>query len=174
MRPQDIVILLKMVALAKSGWQLKDIAHALHISSSEVSESLNRSYLAGLTDYNKKKVNRQSLLEFLQHGIHYVFPQQPGSMTNGIATAHSHPYMRKYFDSDLMYVWSDVHGKDRGLSIEPLYPKQIFAVKKDEELYKLLALVDVLRVGRRREISFAVKELSNILLHEPSKKYAAN
>jgi len=107
MRPQDIPILLKIVSLGKTSWQAKDIAQTLFISSSEVSESLNRSYIAGLIDYNKKRANRQSLLEFLEHGIHYVFPQQPGSMTNGIPTAHSHPYLRQFFDSDVFYVWSD-------------------------------------------------------------------
>jgi hypothetical protein len=164
MRPQDIPILLKIVSLGKTSWQAKDIAQTLFISSSEVSESLNRSYIAGLIDYNKKRANRQSLLEFLEHGIHYVFPQQPGSMTNGIPTAHSHPYLRQFFDSDVFYVWSDLHGKERGLSIEPFYPKQTSAVKNDETLYKLLALVDVIRVGRQREINLAVKELSKILL----------
>ncbi|MEP7253452.1 MAG: hypothetical protein ABI683_13770 [Ginsengibacter sp.] len=172
MRPQDIVILLKMISLDNSDFQLKDIAQALHISSSEVTESLNRSYLAGLIDYKKKKVNRQNLFEFIQYGLHYVFPVHPGGMTNGVATAHSHPYLNQYFESDTFYVWSDIHGKDRGLSIEPLYSNQILAVRSDEELYKLLALVDVIRVGRRREISVAVKELSKILLHESSKKYS--
>ncbi len=170
MRPQDIVILLKMISLNKSDVQLKEIAQSLHISSSEVTESLNRSYSAGLVDYNKKKVNRQSLFEFLQHGLQYVFPVHPGGMVNGIATAHSHPYLRKKFDSDLLYVWPDIHGKERGLSIEPLYQKQILAVKEDDGLYKLLALTDVIRVGRRREINVAVNELSKILLHESPKK----
>lgn len=164
MRPQDIVILLKMISFRNSNVQLKDIAQALHISSSEVTESLNRSYIAGLVDYNKKKVSRQSLFEFLQYGLHYVFPVHPGGMTNGIATAHSHPYLRQYFESDILYVWSDIHGKDRGLSIEPLYTNQILAVKNDDELYKLLALVDVIRVGRRREINVAIGELSKIIL----------
>jgi hypothetical protein len=164
MRPQDIVILLKIIALGKTLWQAKDIAQTLYISSSEVSESLNRSSTAGLIDYNKKRVNKQSLLEFLEYGIHYVFPQQPGSMTNGIPTAHSHPYLRQFFDSDIFYVWPDIHGKERGLSIEPFYPKQTTAVKNDETLYKLLALVDVIRVGKQREINVAVKELSKILL----------
>jgi hypothetical protein len=174
MRPQDIAILLKIIALDKTPWQHKDLAHLLYISPSEVSESLNRNYLAGLIDYNKQKVNRYSLLEFLQHGFHYVFPQQPGGMANGIPTAHAHPYMKKYFDSELLYVWPDIHGKDRGLAIEPLYPKQTEAIKKDDELYKLLALVDVIRVGKRREINIAIKELSKIILNEPSKKHTAH
>ncbi|MFL9484571.1 hypothetical protein ACI6Q2_17450 [Chitinophagaceae bacterium LWZ2-11] len=166
MRPQDIVVLLKIITLGNKPWQLKDLAAALYISSSEISESLNRSYLAGLVDYDKRRVNRQSLLEFLQYGLHYVFPQSPAGMVNGIATAHAHPYMSKYFSSELVYVWPDIHGKIRGLAIEPLYPKQVEAVKKDDELYKLLALIDVIRVGRRREINIAIDELSKIIMNE--------
>ena len=164
MRPQDIVILLKIIALGKNTWQLKDLARQLYISPSEVSESLNRSFLAGLIDYDKKKVSRQRLMEFLQYGLHYVFPQHPGAMANGMPTAHAHTYMRQYFSSDVVYVWPDLHGKVRGLTIEPFYPKQTEAAKEDEELYKLLALVDVLRVGRTREIKVAAEKLSKIIL----------
>jgi hypothetical protein len=56
--------------------------------------------------------------------------------------------MRQYFSSDQVYVWPDLHGKVRGLTIESFYPKQTEAAKEDEELYKLLALADVIRVGR--------------------------
>jgi hypothetical protein len=174
MRPQDIVILLKIITLGNEHWQLKDLASQLYISPSEVSESLNRSQLAGLIDYNKKKVSRQSLMEFLQYGLHYVFPQHPGSMVNGIPTAHAHPSMNKQIISDQLYVWPDREGKSRGLAIEPFYPKQTMAVKQDKELYELLSLVDVLRVGRTREIKLAVDKLSKILYHEPSKKSNPN
>ena len=174
MRPQDIVILLKIIALGKNSWQLKDLANELFISPSEVSESLNRSWLAGLIDYEKKRVNRQSLIEFLQYGLHYVFPQHPGSLVNGIPTAYDHPSMDQQFKNDQVYVWPDARGKVRGLTIEPFYPKQTEAIKKDEKLYELLALVDVIRVGRRREIKAAVDALSKIMLHESSKKSDKN
>lgn len=163
MRPQDIVILLKIIALGKDTWQLKDLARQLFISPSEVSESLNRSYLAGLVDYEKKKVSRQSLMEFLQYGLHYVFPQHPGAMVNGMPTAHAHPYMHQYFSRDLIYVWPDLHGKVRGLTIKPFYPKQTEAAKEDKELYKLLALVDIIGVGRTREVKVAVEKLSKMI-----------
>jgi len=167
MRPQDIVILLKIIALGDKPWQLKDLARDLFISPSEVSESLNRSHFAGLIDYNKKRVSRQNLMEFLQYGLSYVFPQEPGAMVNGMATAHSHPKMRSQFASDHLYVWPDSFGKERGLAIEPFYRRQAEAAKMDEKLYSLLALVDVLRVGRRREITSAIEKLSKIILHEP-------
>jgi hypothetical protein len=122
-----------------------------------------------LIDYNKKKINRQSLVEFLEYGVKYVFPQQPGSLVRGILTAHSHPFMKQYFSSEMNYVWPDSTGEDMGLMIEPFFPGQTKAIKEDPLYYKLLALVDVIRVGKVREIKVAIQELKQIILHEPSK-----
>jgi predicted transcriptional regulator len=164
MRPQDIPILLKVIALNKSEWQLMDLAKSLFISLSEISESLSRSKEAGLIDYKKKNLNKQSLIEFLEHGIKYVFPQKPGAMVRGMLTAHSHPFMQKYFSSEMKYVWPDVQGDEFGSMIEPFYPKQVQAAKIDAEFYKLMALVDVIRVGKTREIKRAVEELNNLIV----------
>ncbi len=59
----------------------------------------------------------------------------------------------------MVYVWPDLEGENRGLSIEPLHINVPKAVRKDEQLYKLLASVDVLRVGRVREMNMAIEEL---------------
>lgn len=162
MRPQDIPILLKILSKGELSWQNKDLSHDLFISQSEISDSLNRSLVAGLINSEKKKVYRKSLLEFIEHGLHYVFPVSPGSMVNGIYTAHSHPFMQKYFDSENGYVWPEIRGKVRGLAIEPLYKDVVKAVKQDLNLYKMLALVDVVRVGKVREINIAISELQKL------------
>ncbi len=168
MRPQDVAILLKVISKNSNDWQLMELATSLRISISEISESLNRSRIAGLLDYNKKKVNRQNLLEFLEHGVRYVFPQEPGAMVRGIATAHSHPSMKTKFISDVDYVWPANKGKVVGLMIEPFYPKQVDAVGEDEIYYKLLSMVDVIRVGKVREVKYAVTELKKNILNESS------
>lgn len=168
MRPQDIAILLKIVALNKNNWQLAELSSSLRISISEISESLNRSMIARLIDFSKKNINLQSFVEFLEFGVKYVFPQQPGSMARGIPTAHSHPFMKEKFLSELNYVWPDINGTEMGLIIEPFYPKQVEAVKEDQEFYKLLALVDVIRVGKVREVKYAIGELKHLLLYDPS------
>lgn len=168
MRPQDVAILLKIIAIDNQQWQMAGLANSLRISISEISESLNRSRIAGLIDYNKKKVSRQNFFEFLEHGVRYVFPQQPGTMARGIATAHAHPFMKSSFVSELDYVWPQNNGKLMGLIIEPFYKNQVEAVEEDEFFYKLLSLVDVIRVGKVREIKFAVNELRINILHEPS------
>lgn len=168
MRPQDIAILLKIASMGSEPWQLSTLSNTLSISMSEISESLNRSRQSKLIDYEKKKINRLNLLEFLEHGIKYVFPQQPGTMVRGIPTAHSHPLLKKHFVSEINYVWHDSNGETIGLSIEPLYPKQTQAVKDSPDFYKLMSLIDVIRVGKVRETKFAVEELKKLLQNEPS------
>jgi hypothetical protein len=64
MRPQDIVILLKILTTPDPGWHYRDLASQLFISISEISESLHRSHTAGLIDESNRKVHRQSLMEF--------------------------------------------------------------------------------------------------------------
>ena len=164
MRPQDIIILLKIVAMRDRAWQNKDLAMQLYISPSEVTESLSRSALAGLIDGNDRKtVYKQSLMEFIEHGLHYVFPVNIGGMENGIYTAHSHPFFKKHFKNELEYVWPDPKGKVRGLSIEPLYNKMVQAAIVDDQLYKMAAMLDIIRVGRVREWKLAVSELKKII-----------
>lgn len=163
-RPHDLVILLKIITLSEKKWYNKDIAQSLYISPSEVSESLNRSVIAKLIDYNKERVNRQNLMEFIKHGLRYVFPAETGTMVRGIPTAHSYSFMKQHIKSELQYVWPDIKGETRGLAIQTLYGNQVKAVKEDEKLYKLLALVDVLRIGKVREVKIATKELEKMIL----------
>jgi hypothetical protein len=120
--------------------------------------------MAGLVDEGRRKVYRQSLMEFIQYGLHYVFPQVPGSMVTGMPTAHSHPFYNKKFISELNYVWPDENGTLRGLAIQPLYKSVVKAVKKDDALYKLLASIDIIRVGKTREMKVAVAELKKFIL----------
>jgi len=164
MRPQDILILLKILALEKEPFYLKDLSNQLGISSSEVTESVNRSVIAGLLAEDKKTIMRKALFEFLIHGLAYVFPQKPGSMIAGMPTAHSAAPLDKEFKSDEMYVWSDPKGNVKGQEIEPFHKGQIKAAKQDPKLYELLALSDALRVGKVRERKMAEEELRKRIL----------
>ena len=182
MRPQDVPILLKISAfynkfdfielgqlgkakvLHKQGPLKKDIAIQLNISPSEVTESLARSAFAGLYDPAQKKVMSRALFEFLQYGLKYVFPQQPGALVRGVPTAHSAKPLANLIQSGEPYVWPSADGTVRGQAIEPLYPTVVQAINDDPLLYEMLALVDAIRVGKSREVSLAVDELSKRLL----------
>lgn len=165
MRPQDIAILLKIIAKEGRPWQNKDLAAELFLSPAEISISLNRSYIGGLIDYtHSKTVYRQALMEFIEFGLRYVFPARPGTLVNGLFTAHSHPFMQQQFSSELNYVWPDPRGEVRGLAIKPLYKDVVKAAQLDPTLYLMMALIDVVRVGRVREMEVAKKELKKLIL----------
>jgi predicted XRE-type DNA-binding protein len=83
-KPQDILILLKIISINSDAWNQKPIAEDLGLSQSEVSESVARSKYAGLLDPKGKKVMKLALMEFLQYGIRYAFPQKPGPVVRGI------------------------------------------------------------------------------------------
>ncbi len=164
MRPQDIVVLLKILCYGSKNWYSKDLSADLFLSSAEVSNSLQRSAISGLLDTDKKKVRAQSLFEFLVFGAPFVFSERPGFISRGIPTAHSHPFMMNHFSSDQLYVWPDAEGEQKGLSVQPLYPAVVKAVKKDDILYLMLALIDVLRVGKVREKQVAIAELRKMIV----------
>lgn len=159
MRPHDIVILLKIASKGKPVWLIKDLAAELFISQSEVSESLHRSVEAGLLDKDKRHIMKRAVLDFLKHGLKYVFPERPGAMVRGIATAHSAKPLANDISSHDNYVWAYAEGNMRGQSIRPLYPTVPKACLKDEKLYELLSLVDAIRVGKAREENLAIREL---------------
>ncbi len=159
MKPQDIVLLLKIVAINNDNWQQVPIAQSLKMSQSEVSQSVARSRYADLLDDSGKKVMRQALMDFLQYGLSVVFPVKPGRVVRGIPTAHSAPPLNKEFPGGEEYVWPYAKGNVRGHGITPLYATVPSASMEDEQFYELLALTDALRVGRARERNLAAVEL---------------
>lgn len=159
MKPQDLVILLKIIALDDDNWQQKPLSQSLKMSQSEVSESIARSKYAGLLDSHGKRVMRQALLDFLQYGLAVVFPAKPGAVVRGIPTAHSASPLNIEIGQGEDYVWTYAKGHVRGQSIIPLYATVPEAALGDEKLYALLALTDALRVGRMREKNLAIQEL---------------
>lgn len=163
MRPHDLVILLKIASKGSSFWLMKDLAHEVKISASEISDSLGRSVYAGLLSSDKKKLMKAALLEFLEHGLKYVFPQHPGAIVRGIATAYSAPPLIHAIQSSEHVVWPYAEGTIRGQAIEALHPNVPAACLEDKDLYELLALADALRIGRKREKSLAIEELKKRL-----------
>ena len=164
MRPQDIVILLKKVTVSGRDMTNAKVAQELGISASEVSEALERCRIARLVDSSKRRVNILALKEFLIHGLKYVFPVQPQSKVRGVATAISAwPICDRIQSDKAVYVWPDSKGNLRGEAILPLYRTVPEAVRKDAMLHGLLALADVFRIGRTREVEIAKEELDSIL-----------
>lgn len=165
MRPQDVVVLLKIIAARSDTWQQQRFSEELKLSQSEISQSVARSKYAGLLDGSGKKVMRQAFMEFIRYGLPFVFPQKPGALVRGVPTAHSAPPLNDFIRSTEPYVWPHAKGQIKGQSILPLYPSAVEAAQNDEKLYELLALADAIRVGHNREKEIALNELKKRILY---------
>lgn len=187
MKSQDMVILLKLASLEDSEqengpqsahhgavtgedpYSVRGLEAAVGISKTEVSASINRSLNSGIAVKDRKtgrpKANRRQVLEFIIHGIRYVFPVKPGAMQRGLPTAFAAPVLRESLHSagSLISVWPYAHGREMGQSVEPLFKTVPEAAERDERLYAYLALVDAIRLGNSREANLAINVLSERL-----------
>ncbi|WP_324679273.1 hypothetical protein [Hymenobacter sp. GOD-10R] len=163
MRPQDVVVLLKISTLATTPWQGKDLAAALLISPAEISDALRRCQYARLLQPDGRTLHQRELLKFLFYGLPFVFPAHPGSIVQGTPTAHSAMPAVQAEESLLPYVWPNPEGKDiiQGLAVEPLYPSLPQVAAHDAACYQLFALVDVLRLGNQPQ-----RQTARLLLRE--------
>ncbi len=168
LRPQDVLLLLKLVASERQELRQLDLAMALGLSQAEVAYALDRLKRAGLVDESKKKVHRLALIELVSHAIKYFYPPVFGSFERGIATGHStKPLKGKLVvDENLEWVWPDPDGDRRGLALVPLYASVPLAARQDAKLYELLALVDSIRAGGPRERKMAEEEFKKRVLQK--------
>lgn len=167
LKPQDIVIILKLVAKLAHNlpWNFASLAKELYMSSSEVHAGFKRAVKSQLINPQTREPSLSAVEEFIVHGLRYVFPAEHGEITRGLPTAHAATPLKDNLveDSDLPPVWPFATGTTRGQSYKPLYKSVPQAVESDPVLYELLALVDAIRGGRARERNLAIKELKHRL-----------
>jgi len=163
-KPQDILLLLKLIAIGEKDWSFNGLAVELGMSPSQVHAAANRAVEANLAIKQDNKIvpNIRNIEEFLFHGIQYVFVPEQGALTRGMPTAYASAPMKDLFvdDNEPPPVWPDPEGEVRGQAFSPLFRSASIAAKNDQKLYDMLALVDSLRAGRAREREIAKKELS--------------
>jgi len=164
MKPQDIIVMLKILLWPNEDWTIAKIAVSIGLSPSETHSALKRCELADLYSPVTRKPIVKNLEEFIIYGLRYVFPAEEGPRDRGIPTAHSAlPLSNLIVDNNNeQYVWPDANGKERGVTVSPLYPSVSEAVSNDKKLYKMLALIDALRLGKTRERKMAQNELQKV------------
>jgi hypothetical protein len=163
LKPQDVLVLLKLVALGPGLWTYNGVAGELGMSPSEVHSALRRALAAGLAVQSDDRIrpNIRNLREFLLSGLRFVFMPERGPIGRGMPTAHAAPPLSGIMtpDDEPPPVWPDPEGKSRGMAFSPLYKSVPGAARRDPSLYELLVLVDAIRGGRAREREIAGKEL---------------
>jgi len=183
LRPQDVVVVLKLLARGGTPWSYSMLGEELAMSASHVFASVNRAQASRLLDFaaipprprpvrvarpsrnrlaTLPKPNRSNLKEFLIHGVKYAFPVERGGPTRGIPTAEATSPLKQQFPQDfpLPPVWPYAEGSVRGIEFSPLYKNVPAAALRDPKLHELLALVDAIREGRAREREIAIRELT--------------
>lgn len=163
LKPQDVVILMKLVAIGEQEWSYNRLAAALWMSPSEVHAGMKRVITARLASDHQDRIlpNVRNLVEFLVHGVPYVFVPELGQITRGMPTGYAGPILSPFFETsgDPPPVWPDPDGEIRGQAFSPLYKSVPKAAREDRQLYELLTLVDALRSGRARERQIAHQEM---------------
>jgi DNA-binding Lrp family transcriptional regulator len=175
LKPQDVYVVLKLVADGPRRAPYSQLALELVMSPSEVHASVKRAHASGFLhgpDFENRP-NIAALEEFLTHGLKYAFPPERGELTRGVATSYGAAPLRALIapTEDPIPVWPYAEGKQRGVSLAPLYKTAPMAALRDQSFYELLVLADALRDGRVRERKIAETELHRRLrvVHAESK-----
>ncbi len=167
LKPQDVLVMLKLVALGQKPWSYARLAVDLGMSPSQLHSAVRRALEAQIAVKREDAIRPhiRNLEEFLIHGLRYVFVPQLGQPTRGMPTSHAAPPLAQHFTStgELPPVWPDPEGTVRGVAFSPLYKLAPQAARADPALYELLVLVDAIRGGRAREHNMAIKELGKRL-----------
>lgn len=165
LRPGDVAVALQLAVGADTG--LESIASALFRSLGEVHNAIGRLRAARLLKPMSREVAIGPLSNFIRWGVPHAFPAVVGGLTTGIATARLDPGGNQLDPSASTaaaeFVWPDAAGPARGQALEPLYPKARMLATANRELYSLLSLVDLIRVGGAREASAALTAISQRL-----------
>ena len=163
LKPQDILVLLKLSA-GPSAWTFDSLARELGLSASALHRSLRRAEAANLYDARRRKIKPAQLIEFLSHGLSYVFPAEWSGEARGRPTAWGAPPLSgQLASSSSPPVWPDAEGQARGIALKPLHPSVPDAARRDKGLWELLAIADAIRIGNARERNLAIRELKKRL-----------
>lgn len=148
-RPFDIVVALRLTQPAGT---LTAIGDELAASASQIHAALRRLDSAGLLRPDSRRTNARALLEFLVGGVRYAFPAQRGPLRDGVPTAYSAAPLNAVVDAVDVVVWpAPGHPSAvRGFSVTPLYRRAPALRDRSPDTYRLVAIVDALRLGDPR------------------------
>lgn len=169
LKPQDLLVLLKVAAHPPHHWTYAALGGALAISASEAHASVKRAVASGLAVAPARgewSPVRPNLLEFVLHGARYVWPATAGPVKRGVSTSFGAEPLASLLTSapGEAPVWAHPEGKAKGPTLSPLYRTAPQAALADPALHRLLALLDALRIGRARERSLAAKLMETELM----------
>ena len=161
LRPHDVCVALQLSLAGRTSF--RSLASAVGLSLGETHNAAKRLGAARLVAADLSSTNNPGLLDFLVSGVPYCFPGQLGPQARGVPTAHSGPALSGVIQQSDPIVWPSRLGDVRGASLAPLCKSAPEMKEANPELYRLLTVVDALRIGRARERSIAEQVLREAL-----------
>lgn len=166
LRPHDVCVGLQLLQTPDATF--RELAEQVGLSLGETHNAAKRLQVARLLMPHRRVVNARAFVEFLVHGVPYVFAGELGGETQGVPTAFSGPALEGEFASGVHVVWPSAEGEARGAALAPLCKHAPRLAKLNPTVYRWLTAVDALRIGRIRERRSAQSYLESELLAESS------
>lgn len=135
----------------ESDVKLQQIGNSLGLAVSSVHHSVKRLEEVQLLLPDRRVAEPQAV-EFLTHGLRYVFPARFNGESRGVETAWATAPLNERLapHSSPPPVWPYSEGLVRGIALEPLHACAPRAALNDPALHAKLALVDALRMNDAR------------------------
>lgn len=180
LRPQDVLVACKLLALEGQEWTFSRLAGSLAISTGEIHNVVERSQCSRLITMPRGKltVSKKRLFDLLTVAAPQIFYAVRGPLCLGVPTSVYAPCLTSRFPQreigSIPLVWPCPTGLSanlvRGESLQALYPTAPRAVAHDPILYELLALVDVVRTTDGKERKLAIDFLDKLIWKEEKRQ----
>lgn len=170
LQPSDIASLLYLRLHPADPYSA--MAERLGISKSTAHESVRRLVRNRLAHESREAmavVAEGPAMDFLAFGVPYTFAPDTVPDARGVATGLRVLAAREAsgMSAALALVWPSKLGDARGIGVPPLVPAAPDLPHRDPPLYRMLALVDALRLGDARERGVA-RDLLRIEFSNPT------
>lgn len=169
MKNVDVYVLVAVIVSLNNSPKLRRLSEFTGLSVSVIHRSLKQLKKSKLLVelMSGYEPSFRNIEEFLLCGFSYVFPEEKGKLVRGFATGIDGTSLKNQFtETEYPAVWAHYEGNIKGFEVEPLHkaiPELIAKGRMNQELYELLALLDVLRIGQKREVDVAKNKIRSLL-----------
>jgi hypothetical protein len=156
LKPQDLAVLFKLVALGGQWLPYQAMAKQMFMSQFETHAAVQRLMacrLARPEEDGSVRPIMQILHPFVFYGAAYFYPAVRTEITIGFPTAYGAQPLKEHvlFADEFPPVWPHPEGTVRGPGVLPLYENAPLAAREDNALAQMMTLFDALRIGQARE-----------------------
>ncbi len=168
LKRQDTLIAIKYWSLRRDKQEssVRNLAEVIGISASEVSKGTKRLIASKLLVERSGDIFAESgaLSEWLCYGVRYAYPQESIGYGRGMATSWNCPVLEsEVVPPSPPFVWSVPGGEYDGALISPIHDSVPFAASHDENVYRVMSLLEAIRGGRPRELKIAREMLTSLI-----------